>query len=307
VKALGLSNGAAAYRRAAVELVQRFPQVLEPIRDGRLCLTTVFELSKVITGENASEVLPRFFGTSRRDAKNVVAELAREPAPTRTVVTAVTAVGAATLPLTAPTGRLADQVRANSEHAPRQGPHAECDFAAPAPTVVEPKTAELSRVHLTVPRRLLEKLATARDALSHSHPRASDADILEAGLELIIERHRKRRGIGCKPRKRAASATATAAAPAPAPASAPPASHHRPADRGAAVTSPPRSGARCGSGMAGGARGRWKAAGSAGPPTASSSITWTGSPSGLVRPPRSAGSSAGPISSSPPGRFTATT
>jgi hypothetical protein len=43
--------------------------VLEPIRDGRLCLTTVFELSKVITGENASEVLPRFFGTSRRDAR----------------------------------------------------------------------------------------------------------------------------------------------------------------------------------------------------------------------------------------------
>jgi hypothetical protein len=35
VKDLGLSNGAAAYRKAAVELVQRFPQVLEPIRDGR--------------------------------------------------------------------------------------------------------------------------------------------------------------------------------------------------------------------------------------------------------------------------------
>jgi hypothetical protein len=223
VKDLGLSNGAAAYRRAAVELVQRFPQVLEPIRDGRLCLTTVFELSKVITGENASEVLPRFFGTSRRDAKNVVAELAPEPAPTRTVVTAVTAVAAATLPLTAPTGRLADQVRATSEHAPRQGSHAQCIVAAPAPTVVEPKTAELSRVHLTVPRRLLEKLATARDALSHSHPRASDADILEAGLDLVIERHRKRRGIGCKPRKRGApgpSAASASAAAAAAPASA---------------------------------------------------------------------------------------
>jgi hypothetical protein len=232
VKDLGLSNGAAAYRRAAVELVQRFPQVLEPIRDGRLCLTTVFELSKVLTGENASEVLPRFFGTSRRDAKNVVAELAPEPAPTRTVVTAV---AAATLPLVAPTGRLADQVRANSEYAPRQGPDAQCIAAAPAPTVVEPKTAEVSRVHITVPRRLLEKLATARDALSHSHPKASDADILEAGLDLIIERHRKRRGIGCKPRKGAASATATAAAPAPAsaPASAP-------APASSCVSPPPR-------------------------------------------------------------------
>jgi hypothetical protein len=118
-------------------------------------------LPKVLTGENASEVLPRFFGTSRRDAKNVVAELAPEPAPTRTVVTAVTAVAAATPPLTAPTGRLADQVRANSEHAPRQGPDAQCIVSAPTPTVVEPKTAEVSRVHLTVPRRLLEKLSSA--------------------------------------------------------------------------------------------------------------------------------------------------
>jgi hypothetical protein len=215
VKDLGLSNGAAAYRRAAVELVQRFPEVLEPIRDGRLCITTVFELSKVITGENASEVLPRFFGTSRRDAKNVVAELAPEPAPTRTVVTAA---APAALPLAAPTGRLADQVRANSEPAPRQGPDDRCN-RVPAPTVVEPKTAELSRVHLTVPRRLLEKLAAARDALSHSHPRAGDAEILEAGLDLIIERHRKRRGIGCKPRKAAekpAAPAASAASAAPA-------------------------------------------------------------------------------------------
>src|SRR5512140_1086296 len=111
VKDLGLSNGAAAYRRAAVELVHRFPQVLEPIRDGRLCITAVFELSKVITDENVAEVLPLFFGTSKRDAKNVVAELAPEPAPTRTVVTPVTAPS---LALSAPTGRLADQVRANS-------------------------------------------------------------------------------------------------------------------------------------------------------------------------------------------------
>ena len=79
VKDLGLSNGAAAYRRAAVDLVQRFPEVLEHLRTGALCITTVFELSKVVTDENASETIPRFFGASKRDAKNVVAELAPEP------------------------------------------------------------------------------------------------------------------------------------------------------------------------------------------------------------------------------------
>jgi hypothetical protein len=215
VKDLGLSNGAAAYRKAAVELVQRFPQVLEQLRSGALCITTVFELSKVVTDENASDVIPRFFGASRRDAKNVVAELAPVPAPERTVVTAVLApLAPANLALSA--GRPADQVRANPDLAAQEGRVARWDLAVP-PTVVEPKTAELSRVHVTVPRRLLEKLAAARDALSHSNPNATDAEVLEVGLDLIIERHRKRRGIGAKPRKPAAASQATAAASPPPP------------------------------------------------------------------------------------------
>jgi hypothetical protein len=220
VKDLGLSNGAAAYRKAAVELVQRFPQVLEPVRDGRLCISTVFELSKVITEENAAEVLPRFFGTSKRDAKNVVAELAPTPAPERTVITAVAAPSLEPrADLHDRSGRLADQVNANSSPAPQLG---HVPQQAPR-TVVEPKTAELSRVHVTVPRRLLEKLKTATDALSHSHPNASDAEVLEVGLDLIIARYLKRRGIGAKPRKTAAPSVAptpvpeTTDAPPPAP------------------------------------------------------------------------------------------
>ncbi len=35
---LGLSKGAAHYRKVAAELVQRFPEVVEPLRDGRLCM-----------------------------------------------------------------------------------------------------------------------------------------------------------------------------------------------------------------------------------------------------------------------------
>jgi 5-methylcytosine-specific restriction endonuclease McrA len=40
----------------------------------------------------------------------------------------------------------------------------------------------------------MEKLDAARDALSHSHPEADAEAILEAGLDLLIERHAKRRG-----------------------------------------------------------------------------------------------------------------
>jgi hypothetical protein len=35
---LGLSKGASCYRKAAVDLIQKVPAALEPIRDGRLCL-----------------------------------------------------------------------------------------------------------------------------------------------------------------------------------------------------------------------------------------------------------------------------
>jgi hypothetical protein len=55
-------------------------------------------------------------------------------------------------------------------------------------------------MNITVSNRLLDKLTQARDALSHSHPNASQETILEVGLDLILERHAKRRGIGAKPR-----------------------------------------------------------------------------------------------------------
>src|SRR5512140_1272151 len=89
---LHLSAGAAQYRKTAAELVQRFPQVEAALRSGLLCLSSVVELSKVITAENAAEVLPRFFGLSSRDAAAVAAAIRPvEHAPTREVVTPVRA------------------------------------------------------------------------------------------------------------------------------------------------------------------------------------------------------------------------
>ena len=58
-------------------------------------------------------------------------------------------------------------------------------------------------MHVTVSRRFLAKLDAARDALSHSHPGAKNEVILEAGLDLLLARHRERRGIGAKPARNA--------------------------------------------------------------------------------------------------------
>src|SRR5512142_2180499 len=104
---LGLSKASAFYRMRAAQLLQRFPALAEPLRDGRLCLTSVAELAKVVTPENLDDVLPRFFQLSKQEAKAVAAELRPETAPPhRDVVTAVRA------PVEAPRVALAAAARA---------------------------------------------------------------------------------------------------------------------------------------------------------------------------------------------------
>ena len=102
---LRLTSSAAARRMTAAGLVQRFPAVVAPLRDGRVCMSVVYELAKALTPENAGDVLPRFYGLSKREAEALVAELRpiAHP-PRREVVTSVAraappALAAATAPV----------------------------------------------------------------------------------------------------------------------------------------------------------------------------------------------------------------
>jgi hypothetical protein len=64
----------------------------------------------------------------------------------------------------------------------------------------EPLTATLHRLHATVSKEFMRKLAAAKDALSHSRPGADEAAILEAGLDLILAHAAKRKGVVKRPR-----------------------------------------------------------------------------------------------------------
>ena len=93
---LRLSKGAAQNRKTAAELIQAFPEVEAALRRGDLCLSTVNEVAKVLTPESCREVLPRFYGLSRREAEEVVAALRpAEVVPMREVVAAVRSAGPA--------------------------------------------------------------------------------------------------------------------------------------------------------------------------------------------------------------------
>jgi hypothetical protein len=233
---LGLSKGAAHYRKVASVLVQKFPEIVEPFRDGRLCITSVVHLAKVLTPENRREMLPKFFQRSRQESMALAAAIQPASAgPHRDVVTGVRSVpGAAGAAFSASqAGSVDDQngtpavvqpgepavVQPGEPAVVQPGEPAMVQPGEPAgvPSALspteppplpprsdssEPLTGELSRLHITVSRQFLEKLEAARAALSHTHPGATIATIVEAGLDLVLKQHAKRKGLVDKPRKK---------------------------------------------------------------------------------------------------------
>jgi hypothetical protein len=233
---LGLSPSPTYYRQEAARLLQRFPDLERPLREGKLCLTSMGELAKVLTEENREAVLPRFLGLSTREAKEVVAELQpRESPPMRTVVTplvsarraepdlpllalplsaAIASAAQAGLPQLAAALNTAQNTDSESLWAPKlQGAYRTPDDPRrlePRRDEVDPLTAELSRLSTTVSRRFLSKLKTAREGLGHAIPRATTEQVLEAAIDLLLEKQAKARGQVKKPRPARATAKAKA-------------------------------------------------------------------------------------------------
>ena len=175
----------------------------------------------MLTLENRAQVLPRFFGLSRREAEAVAASLRpAEVVPTRDVITAVrpaapalrAATAQAALPAASPESpaprvhldepELVSGCALNAPPAPAVAAAIPPSPAPPPPREsVELLDAELARMHVTVSRRFLEKLEAAKDALGHACPGGSAAEILERGLDLVLAQHAKRQGLVEKPRK----------------------------------------------------------------------------------------------------------
>jgi hypothetical protein len=206
---LGLSKAASFFRKTAAELIQRSPEIVEPLRDGRLCLSTVASLAKVLTSANSADVLSRFFHRSALEAKSIVAELAPHPnPPTRTVVT-VTPVRTLPAAVEATAAVTAVEVRTCEPRGPDESttdqPERLLLIASPS-LRVEPLTPTETRIHVTVSPAFLQKLEAARLALSHSMPGASEEEVLSAGLDLLLARDARNKALVEKPRTTPATA-----------------------------------------------------------------------------------------------------
>jgi len=246
---LGLSPAPTYWRQEAARLLQRFPDLEQPLRQGQLCLSTMSELAKVLTEENREAVLPRFLGISSRDAKEIVAELQPRPSPPmRTVVTPLAPARRAEPPLSLlsmPSQAAPQHTDPESLWAPKT-PVAHPTLsthparAEPRRDDIDPLTAELSRLSTTVSRRFLQKLRTARAGLAHALPGATTEQVLEAALDLLLEKQAKARGQVKKPRPvaekpRAVAEQGRAIAEAK---ESPHATHHAPATSDQSMTLP---------------------------------------------------------------------
>jgi hypothetical protein len=180
---LKLSKGAAHYRKVAARLIQRFPEVVAPLREGKLCITTVVELARVITRENSADVLPRFFYLSKQEAKAVAVEICPAAViPRREMVTKVVTEVVSELP------------RAEPFH-PGESPLTAPPAPAPAGrrASLEPLTPNLQRLHMTVSKQFIDKLDAARKGQGHSQPGASAEKVIEAALDLLLAQQARRR------------------------------------------------------------------------------------------------------------------
>jgi hypothetical protein len=195
--------------RRSILQIQKFPAIEAALRSGDLCLSTVNEVAKVLTPENRHEVLPRFFGLSRREAEDVAVSLRpAEVIPVREVVTAIRPAVRAAAPAAGQPVAAVGALPALSFHLDEPTPPpvpvpAPVSQPAPPPArdSIEPLDAERSRLHVTVSRRFLEKLEAAKDALGHACPGGSAEEILERGLDLVLAEHAKRKGLVEKPLK----------------------------------------------------------------------------------------------------------
>src|SRR5215471_16973853 len=163
-RALGLSETATHYRLLAARQVQQQPALADQIRDGRLCITTLAKLSRILTNENREALVAEAAGKPTREVEKIVARLDPKPVP-----------GDVTRP-------------------------APALVSTPAQEHTQVLTESLLRKHLTVDAEFEQLLAQARAALSHKMPGASEVEILKAGLREIVRQAARRKGLTQRPR-----------------------------------------------------------------------------------------------------------
>jgi 5-methylcytosine-specific restriction endonuclease McrA len=211
LRALHLSEGAAARRMRAMRVLRRLPDLAAPLRDGRVSLSTVGLLDPVLTEENVEGLVARAAYKTKAEVEELVVSLRPRNAPrdgVRRLPERLEALPA--LPLATatadPTPTSTSTLTSTSSPAAIPAP------AQPTPPTVRPVAADTWSLRVTVDAAFKRELDQLAELLSHKVPAGDLSAVLREAVHCAIEKHGRRKGAIEPARKQ--NRRAPAAAPA---------------------------------------------------------------------------------------------
>jgi hypothetical protein len=215
---LHLRESTAGRRIGAMKALRRFPSLEAPLRDGRLCLSTVNLLAPVLTDDNLADLVARAAFLSKVDTEKLVASIRPRVAP----ADGIRRMPSAAAPSTPAMSAAAPSTPAMSAAAPSSGteaPAAPLSLTAAASPVgsscstarpeLRPVSGETYSLRVTLDEQAKAELDALVALLSHSK-RGDLAAVLREAIRCALEKHGKRKGAVAPERKPAAKAAAAA-------------------------------------------------------------------------------------------------
>ena len=205
---LNLSECEAYLRIAAARASRQHPMILEMLRDGRLHLSGIERLSRVLTVANRDALLERAAYKSKREIERIIVEFAPQPDVAATIRKLPTPRTASpVLPKHKPTSasEMSKSLRPNRAIFTTPEPDATPASTVPVPAkrpVVEPIAPTRYRVQFTASATLHEKLSRLQSLMRSSVPDGDLAQLIEEAVTEKLERLEARRfGKTSRPRK----------------------------------------------------------------------------------------------------------
>jgi len=206
LRVLHLREGAAARRIRAMRVLRRLPDLAAPLRDGRICLSTLGLLDPVLTEESAVELVARAAFKTKAEVEELVVSIRPRAAPRDGVRRLPGREEAAPGVLLSPSPDT-ESPSPSPTSTPTTSATATPNMAAtptaqPTRPTVRPVAADTWSLRVTVDAAFKQELDQLTELLSHKIPRADLEAVLREAVHCAIEKHGKRKGAVAPSRER---------------------------------------------------------------------------------------------------------
>ncbi|HEX8907914.1 MAG TPA: HNH endonuclease [Anaeromyxobacteraceae bacterium] len=197
LRVLHLREGAAGRRIAAMRVLRRLPTLAEPLRDGRLSLTTVTLLGPVLTEENWEEIVARAAYLTKAETEHLVVSLQPRTAPKEGLrllrpSSAASSPSSAALPRETPPPQQEPPALMNP---PDRGCSPERELPRPASrATLEPMSADSYSLRATVDSDFKKDLEQLKALLAHKFPDGDLGAVLHEAVRCALDKHGRRKG-----------------------------------------------------------------------------------------------------------------